>query len=254
MPTRLVFMGAKPIGLWCLEHAISRRDELDLEIAGVLSKDNANITHRSLNDVAREHGIPVLTSLDDLLDTPDVDLLVSVQYHEIIRAHHIEHARRLAVNLHMAPLPEYRGCNQFSFAILDDKEVFGTTLHVMDPGIDSGAILFERRFEVPAGTDVATLYDMTDQHSRVLWEERLADLVRGTYTPTDQSEFVAERGTSIHYRREINEIKRIDPTWAPERILRHLRATYMPQFAPPFMEIDGVRIDLVPHWPDAEQE
>ncbi|MBK8684503.1 MAG: hypothetical protein IPN26_05660 [Bacteroidetes bacterium] len=73
-----------------------------------------------------------------------MDFLISVQYHQILNERHIQKARTLAINLHMAPLPEYRGCNQFSFAILDQYPEFGTTLHVMDERIDHGDILFEK--------------------------------------------------------------------------------------------------------------
>ena len=78
----------------------------------------------------------------------------------------------------------------------------------------------------------------------------MANLVNGTYEPKEQHQFVAERGTSTHYRREIIDIKRIDQTWPSSQILKHIRATYMPGFSPPYMEIEGVRIDLVPHWVD----
>lgn len=67
---------------------------------------------------------------------------------EILNAEHIGHAKNIALNLHMAPLPEYRGCNQFSFAIADNKKEFGTTIHKMDTGIDHGNILFEKRFPI----------------------------------------------------------------------------------------------------------
>ena len=61
----------------------------------------------------------------------------------------IEKAKEITVNLHMAPLPEYRGCNQFSYCIINEDNFFGTTIHKLEEGIDSGPILFEDRFSIP---------------------------------------------------------------------------------------------------------
>ena len=66
----------------------------------------------------------------------------------------------------MAPLPEYRGCNQFSFAIVDGKKEFGTTLHKMEEGIDNGDIIAESRFDIPENCFVKELYELTYKTSR----------------------------------------------------------------------------------------
>lgn len=244
---RIAFLGSKPIGLWCLQYLYDHQEDLDIEVVAVLSKDNANIAHKSLNDLASEYGTKRLSALEELCEQ-SIDFIFSVQYHEILKKRHIQTAKTLAVNLHMAPLPEYRGCNQFSFALIDKKEKFGTTLHQMLPGVDNGPILFERRFPISEAYTVDKLYEETVRESQRLWSERIADVINGQYTPIDQTELIPERGTSTHYRNEMGEIKRIDPAWPQEKILRYLRATYMPGFPPPYMEIEGTKIELVPHW------
>ena len=144
----------------------------------------------------------------------------------------------------MAPLPEYRGCNQFSFAIIDGATEFGTTLHRLEEGIDSGAILFEKRFPIPRNCFVKELYEITEKTSLELFEESMPNIINGNYELRPQEELVTERGTSYHYRNEIDEIKQIDLSWDKEKIERYYRATYFPPFEPPYAIIDGRKVSL----------
>ena len=141
---KILFLGSKPIGYYCLKHLIEHQDALNIDIQGILTNDNPRFNpDLSIGTLALEHQIPLIVKEDDM---PETDYIISVQYHNILTKQQIAKAKKLAVNLHMAPLPEYRGCNQFSFAIVDRAKEFGTTLHVMDEGIDHGDLLFENRF------------------------------------------------------------------------------------------------------------
>ena len=242
----LIFLGSKPIGYHCLEYLLREQESLQIHIAGILTNDNATFNAAlSLRQLAKDHQIPVIASLDDMTE---VDYLVSVQYHEILKPRHLQQAKKMAINLHMAPLPEYRGCNQFSYAILDEKKEFGTTLHVMDAGIDHGGILSERRFPIPPQCWVDELYNLTFEHSKNLFEEEIGAILKGAYTITPQENLVEARGCSLHFRREIGDIKQIDLNWDAEKIQRHLRATYMPGFEPPYTMMGGQKLFFTKAW------
>ncbi len=236
----IVFLGAKTIGSYCLQYLQDHRKELDIEVIAVGIGQASKAHQKSdLQLIAEKHQIPILQNLNDL---PECDFILSVQYHKILKANHIAKARQLAINLHMAPLPEYRGCNQFSFAILDEAETFGTTLHQLEVGIDSGAILAEKRFPIPNGCWVQDLYQLTLTASRQLFAESIADILQGNYKPIPQSELIEARGTSYHFRKEINDIKKINLNWSAEKIERHIRATYFPPFEPPYVMIGEEKV------------
>jgi len=244
-------MGAKPIGYQCLKILLDNRQSLDLQVVGVLTNEKHQFSNNSNNNASKsivtlckKHQLPIYKNLKEYLHIPVVDMVVSVQYHQILRQKHIDKAQKIAVNLHMAPLPEYRGCNQFSFAIVDKKKEFGTTLHLMETAIDGGDILFERRFPIPPNCMVKELYDLTVQHSALLFAEALPTLIKGKYSRTTQQSLVAERGSSYHYRHEINDLKQIDLSWPKEKIERHFRATYFPPFEPPYAFINGQKVYL----------
>ena len=236
----LIFLGAKPIGYQCLEYLLSVREALGITVSGVLTQTRKEFGgDHDLRALATANNIPLLATANEI---PPCDILYSVQYHEILKQDHIDKAAQIAVNLHMAPLPEYRGCNQFSFAIIDGREEFGTTIHRMDAGIDHGDILFESRFAIPENCWVDTLYQMTESASLQLFKDSLGKIINGLYSPTSQASLIETRGTSIHYRKDIRQLKEIDLSWPVDKIDRHIRASSMPGFEPPYTMIGGKKI------------
>lgn len=195
-----------------------------------------------MRELAEANGLPMI---EDLETAPECDLLISVQYHLILKARHLAKAGKEAVNLHLAPLPEYRGCNQFSLAILNEDRTFGVSLHRMDEGADSGDILFESHFPLEPGMWVSDVVERANAKGEAVFEASLPALVAGDHTPVPQSTLVAERGTRLCLRKEIDAMKVIDLDWDAERIARTVRATSMPGFPPPYAVVDGIRLNLI---------
>jgi len=239
-------MGSKPIGYECFAYLLSQAKALNIQVAGILTQPRKEFgTGHDLAALAAEHEIPVIASP---ADAPVCDIIYSVQYHQILTADVIAKAQQAAVNLHMAPLPEYRGSNQFSYAIIEGKKEFGTTVHLMDTRIDHGDILFQKRFAIPSGCWVKDLYDLTFDASIALFKETLADVVTGRYTAMPQKPLEDKYGTSLHYRAEAGAIKQIDLNWDSDRIERHVRATSMPGFEPPYCIINGEKVYFTRHY------
>ena len=236
----IVFLGSKPLGYYCLQYILEHQARLNVRVIGVGTNQQAvlNTTDQNILSLCQQHGLPLIERLADL---PPCDLLISVQYHRILRQEHIDKAK-LAVNLHTAPLPEYRGCHPFSFAIIDQATEYGTTLHRLEAGIDSGDILFERRFPIPEGCFVKPLFEQTQAESVAMFKAHFADLLTGNYTPLPQSARKDTHPSSYHYRYEMDELKKIDLDWSAEQIERHIRATYFPPFSPPFALIGNKKV------------
>ncbi|MBA3827618.1 MAG: hypothetical protein H0X33_01645 [Taibaiella sp.] len=237
---KVVFLGSKPIGYHCFAYLLQTSAQLNVEVVGLLTHKRKEFgSEYDLKTLAAKYEIPVIDTLDTL---PDCDIIYSVQYHQILKPQHISKARQVAVNLHMAPLPEYRGSNQFSYAILDKKTEFGTTIHKIDARIDHGDILFQKRFPIPDNCWVNDLYELTYNASLNLFKQTLSHIISANYTPLPQQALEGKYGTALHFRNEIGVLKEIDLTWEKEKIERHIRATYMPGFEPPYCIIDGKKI------------
>lgn len=237
---RVVFLGTKPIGAHCLAYLLEQRSALGIEVLAVGTQDRKEFSeHNTVSQLALEHGIPLIDHPDAL---PECDLIYSVQYHKILKQHHIDKAGMLAVNLHLAPLPDYRGCNQFSFAIFHGAATFGVTIHKLDSGVDSGDILFEDRFAMPEAVWVKDLFDISVAKGQTLFEATLRKVIKGDYVAQPQVPLIAQRGMHIHKRKDIDELKKIDLSEPEQKIQARIRATYMPGFEPPYTEIDGKQV------------
>lgn len=240
MKKRVVFLGSKPIGYDCFQYLIQKKEELNIEIIGLGTQERKEFDlQKDLKQLAIENKIPVIEKLEDL---PECDIIYSVQYHLILKAHYIAKAQEIAVNLHLAPLPEYRGCNQFSFAILDEAQEFGVTIHEMNSKIDNGDILFQSRFHIPQNIWVNELYDLTITKGYELFKSTLPALIDGQYTLVAQDDLIDQYGTSLHFRNEINNLKEIDLNLPKDVIERRIRATFMPGFEPPYFYMGGRKI------------
>jgi len=222
----VTFLGGKEVGARCLLQLIERSSDLDFRITAVLPTSQGS----SVLDLAEKNKLQVVATLGEL---PECDVLISVQYHEILQMQDIQKAKSIAVNLHMAPLPEYRGCNQFSLAIINDDREFGVTIHQLTEGIDSGPIISERRFPVPERVWVNELVDIATEESVILFKESIESLVHGTFELIDQSQLIPIRGTSLNFRKDVEKLKQLDLNWDAERLDRYIRALSMPGFEPP---------------------
>lgn len=242
---KIAFLGAKEIGYLCFKNLLSHHLNDECKIVGVITRETNLDGGESITSLCRKEDIPLIPDLQALLDLEELDIMISVQHDQILKREHIEKAFDIAVNLHLAPLPEYRGCNQFSFAIIDGAKSFGATLHKIDEGIDNGDILFEERFKIDSDSIwVDELYQMTVEAGAKLFANHFKDLLDGNYNPVPQENFIQKRGTSIHYRKEILEIKQIDLDWEASKIDAHIRATSMPGFEPPYTIIGNQKIYL----------
>ena len=200
---KIVFLGAKEIGKQCLQELFVRQDALDFTLVAVGTSPRGE----AVKEFCIQHKIPLLTDLNVLFEL-DFDILLSVQYHQILKPQYIFCAQEIALNLHLAPLPEYRGCNQFSFAILNEDKEFGVTIHQIDSGIDSGAIAFQTRFAIPQNCFVGELVEMANKAGFELFCENLEKIIAGNYTLIPQGSIESAR-REFHLRSEIESLKYI---------------------------------------------
>jgi UDP-4-amino-4-deoxy-L-arabinose formyltransferase/UDP-glucuronic acid dehydrogenase (UDP-4-keto-hexauronic acid decarboxylating) len=124
-----------------------------------------------------------------------------------------------AINLHNGLLPEYRGRHVVQWALVNGEREIGVTLHYMDEGFDTGAII--ARHVVPLGADddaAAAATKLLDAGVASLreWWSRIAD---------DTVPRILQDETRARYwRRREPEEGRIDWSQPAESICRLIRA------------------------------
>jgi len=117
-----------------------------------------------LKDKARENGLdfithPKVNSNDFLawLSKYDCDLFVSMSFNQIFRSALINLPNLKTINCHAGKLPFYRGRNILNWALINDEKEFGTTVHYVDEGIDTGDIILQRCYSITDEDNYATL-------------------------------------------------------------------------------------------------
>src|SRR5438477_4989539 len=86
--------------------------------------------------------------LADQLRAERVDILLNCHSLHIIHEDVLAAPRLGAFNLHPGPLPRYAGLNTVSWAIYRGEESHGVTIHKMEPGVDTGPIVYQSCFPI----------------------------------------------------------------------------------------------------------
>ena len=76
----------------------------------------------------------------------DCDIFISVLYDKILKEDFIK--QRPCYNFHPAILPKYRGVGAYSWVLINEESKTGTTLHLINEGIDTGDIIHTQDFPI----------------------------------------------------------------------------------------------------------
>ncbi len=134
-----------------------------------------------------EHSDPVITmahslaipvfgpalpeKLGCLLNEAHPDCVVISSYNRIIRSDLL--ANRIFINVHYAPLPRYRGRASVNWAIINGEPTTAITIHLVDTGLDSGNILYQKEIPISRQDTVTDLY----QRLNSIQEQHLGEAV-----------------------------------------------------------------------------
>jgi methionyl-tRNA formyltransferase len=121
-------------------------------------------SRHSVKSIARSHGLRILTpenvnGADFLQQLRELapDLVISVSCPQIFGRELLELPRFGCVNVHSALLPHYRGMLPTFWVLAKGERETGVTVHYMNPGIDGGDILVQRRIPIASGETLHSL-------------------------------------------------------------------------------------------------
>ena len=144
----------------CLAQLIADRDggALNGDLVVVLSN------HPDLEPLAREHGIPFLSSpsadkaaheefLVARLAEHKPDLVVLARYMQILTPRVIDRSPFRIVNIHPSLLPYHPGPNAYKQAWEEGVRVSGCTAHFVTEQLDAGPVILQDVFHIRVGED-----------------------------------------------------------------------------------------------------
>jgi formyltetrahydrofolate-dependent phosphoribosylglycinamide formyltransferase len=143
---------------------------------------------------ARRRGLPVFTvrlrdfpdraawdvALADAIAAHGPDLVVSAGFMKIVGPAVLARYEGRLVNTHPALLPAFPGAHAVRDALAAGVDVTGSTVHLVDAGVDTGPVLARREVPVLPGDDEDRLHERIKAVERTLLVETVARLVTGT--------------------------------------------------------------------------
>lgn len=127
------------------------------------------LTHYKKSDTRYASLINTLTSL-----APDYFLINS--YSQILPSSLLAIPTFGTLNLHGSFLPFNRGCNPLQWALINNQNFCGLTLHSVNTGIDSGPILAQRLIPISLSDTWLTLHSLITHYSNTIWLDTLNNL------------------------------------------------------------------------------
>lgn len=108
-----------------------------------------------------------------------VDLVVLAGFMRILKGEFLRAFEGRVINIHPSLLPSFPGLEAWKQALDYGVKVTGCTVHFVDQGIDTGAIIGQRVVPVQDGDTAASLHERIQMAERVLYPEVVAALARG---------------------------------------------------------------------------
>ena len=126
------------------------------------------------------------------------DLIISFGYRHILSKDVIESVNCPILNLHIAYLPYNRGAHP-NFWAFYDKTPSGVTIHLVNEGIDTGPIIYQRYITFNNNEKTFNdTYMRLKNELEVLFEINISEILEGKWTSKAQS----SRGT-VHFSKDL---------------------------------------------------
>ncbi len=182
---KLVVLGYHDIGYVCLKELLDAGADLRLVLTHADSP-NETIWFRSVRDLARERGLPVLEPAD--VNAPEIvekvrrigpDIIFSFYFRQMVKQELLDIPRVGAFNLHGSLLPRYRGRCPVNWVLVNGERETGMTLHYMTPKPDDGDIAAQVKVPIADDDTAATLFDKLTASAVDLLDDALPRLLKG---------------------------------------------------------------------------
>ncbi|MFW6029434.1 MAG: methionyl-tRNA formyltransferase, partial [Halanaerobiales bacterium] len=148
---KILFMGGHELGKITLENLIEKRKK----IVGVITPDTKSDWYSGVDKIANQYNLPLykennINSKEFIktIDKINPDLIVSVNFNQIIGKEILSIPKNESINVHASLLPKYRGRAPLNWAIINGEEVTGVTVHYIDEGIDTGDIILQNEIRI----------------------------------------------------------------------------------------------------------
>jgi methionyl-tRNA formyltransferase len=166
---------------------------------------------------------PSLKSAQDVeaIRTLRPDALVVAAYGLLLPQVLLDSATHGALNIHASLLPRWRGAAPIQRAILAGDAQTGISIMQMDPGLDTGPVLAQRKIAISPQDDAGSLHERLAELGADMIVETLADVAAGRACPAPQPQTGVTHAPKISKKDTLLDWRL--PATALERAVRAFR-------------------------------
>lgn len=188
----IVFFGSGPVSLASLK-ALHANFELEM----IITKPNpaSSRAPRHVPDYVEQHDLPMLqpatkTELSQLVKQANFASRVGVvvDYGMIIPQEVIDSFELGIINSHFSLLPEWRGADPITFALLSGQDTTGVSLMLIVPELDEGDLLLQRPYAIKPDDNIISLTDELVKLSNTMLTEAIPAYLDDMIHPYAQDE------------------------------------------------------------------
>lgn len=228
---RIVFFGSGPVAAKSLELLL---EWCDVEMVVTKPQPPHHKQPFPVLEVTSQHNLRTLTpqgrkELSELFASKPVSSRVGVviDYGFIINQDVIDHFPLGIINSHFSLLPEWRGADPITFAILSGQHQTGVSLMRIVAAMDEGPLLAAGTYDIAPDETTPELTNELIELSGLLLKEFLPDYATGRLEVVPQEEYVRLQGKDFHptYSRKLSKEDGVLDFSKPARQLeREIRA------------------------------
>jgi methionyl-tRNA formyltransferase len=169
-------------------------------------------------------------ALGERLRSAHVDILLNVHSLYILNREVLKAPILGAFNLHPGPLPRYAGLNAVSWAIFRGEQTYGVTVHKIEAGIDTGAIVYQSCFPIEKDETALSLSLKCVREGVKLM---LGLLDAADKNPRSIPLVPQDVSKREYFGREVPQQGRVSWSWPAQKVLNFVRACdYFPFSSP----------------------
>ena len=241
---RVIVFGNQLIGVEGVK-ILGEQPGMEVVLAvGCESETDRRSGYPSLKDYCQTVGIPFCQPerMDKefllMLKGLDPSFCFSLNYRSIFNNDFIKLPTKGFVNLHPSPLPRYRGPTPYFWALLNGEKEYGTTLHYIDQGIDTGDIISQAKFAIPDGITGFEFNSLVMQQGAELFKRSVEGIISGSNerVPQDHSQ-------ATYYGPFRESLRWIDWTDSQGKTLNRIKALTRP-YSGAIAEVAGQKVTI----------
>jgi methionyl-tRNA formyltransferase len=228
--TRAVVFAYHNVGVRCLSVLLAHGVDVALLVTHT-DNPQEEIWFDSVAELARRHGIPVITPDDP--NSPEIveqiralqpDFLFSFYYRLMLKPSLLSVPPRGAFNMHGSLLPKYRGRVPVNWAIIHGERETGATLHEMLVKPDAGRIAAQQAVPILPDDTAFQVFNKVTIAAEIALDAALPKLVSGTVELHEQN-----LAAGSYFKGRCAEDGRIDwnqPALAVHNLIRAVAPPY----------------------------